>query len=110
MKIADLGERITLETMTRAPVSGTGGMSETFETLFEAWANVKAERAGRFVDGEQVDDVPTHSFLIRYRTRWREARFVSWSGRRWRVTSAAEVTPRKWVSIKAVEEGAADGG
>ena len=104
-RIAELSEAITVETVTRAPVAGTGGMSETFEELFRAWANVKAERGGRFADGEQVDDLPTHSFLIRYRAGWRDARFLTWAGRRWRVTSAAEVTPRKWVALKAIEEG-----
>jgi SPP1 family predicted phage head-tail adaptor len=107
MLAGDLKERIVVQALASAPISGTGGMSETFRTLFSAWANVKAERPGRFVDGEQVDDVSTHSFLIRYRAGWRDAKFVEWSGRRWRVTACAEVEPRQWVAIKAVEEGAA---
>lgn len=110
MRISELGERITLQTATRAPAAATGGMTESFETLFVAWANVKVERGGRFQDGEQIDDAATHSFLIRHRAGWRDARFIEWGGRRWRVTAAAEVTPRRWVSLKAVEEGAADGG
>lgn len=106
MRIAELSERVTLQTATRAPAPSTGGMVETFTTLFAAWANVKPEHGGRFLDGEQVEDTPTHSFLIRYRAGWRDARFLEWSGRRWRVVNAAEVEPRRWVALKAVEEGA----
>ena len=105
MQAGDLSERVTFQTLSEAPNAATGGLTPTYATLFEAWANVRPNRAGRFVDDHQVDEFATHSFLIRYVSNWRDARFIAWNSRRYRVVGGAEVAARHWVSVAAVEEG-----
>jgi SPP1 family predicted phage head-tail adaptor len=107
VNIGDLSERVTFQTLSEAPNAGTGGLTPTYATLFEAWANVRAARPGRFIDDHQVDDFATHTFLIRYAANWRDARFILWNSRRWRVTGGTEIEHRRWVSVAAVEEGPA---
>ena len=106
-RIRELSERVALQSLADAPVSGTGGLSSTYSTLFEAWAKVRAARSGRYVDDQQIDDAATHEFTIRYRSTWRAAKFLEWSGRRWRIVAGAEVEPRRWLMFSAVEEGVA---
>lgn len=102
-RIGTLRERITLSVLAETPATG-GGLVASYDTLFNAWAYVRAARAGRYVADAQIEDQPTQEFLIRHRSEWRQARFITWSGRRYRIVAASEVEPRVWVQYAAVEE------
>lgn len=102
-RVGALRERITLLVLAEMPAAD-GGLLASYATLFAAWAYVRSARPGRYVADAQIDDQPTQEFLIRYRPRWQQARFIAWNDRRYRIVAASEVEPRVWVQYASVDE------
>lgn len=64
VKIAELNQRITIQTQTRTS-DGQGGWTVTWATFATVWAKVKPVRAKERFFAEQVQEVVTHEICIR---------------------------------------------
>lgn len=104
--VGELRHRVNLETRAQAPVGGTGGtgLSETFTTGATVWARLELIRGGRFLDGMQTDEAPTHRITIRYRDDFTTWRYISEGTRRFRVVQCGDADGRRqWAEYGVVE-------
>lgn len=77
--IDQLRERAALQTRTEAPADG-GGTTEAYKTVRSAWANVEAISGGRYIAGQQTEQIATHRIQVRYFAAYKTITYVDWSG------------------------------
>lgn len=105
-RVSDLRHRVNLETRSQTPAGGTSGttLTETFVAGAEVWARVELIRGGRYQDGVQVEDAPTHRITIRFRDDFERWRYLSEGTRRWRVVNAGDPDGhRQWIEFGCLE-------
>lgn len=105
-RVADLRHRVDLETSAKAAVGGVGGttLSQSYTSGAQVWARVDLIRGGRYQDGVQIDDAPTHRVTIRYRDDFEVWKYIREGSRRWRIVNAGDADGRReWVEFGCVE-------
>lgn len=90
MRIARLNRRITLHGVTRTS-DGGGGFTESLVDLATVWAGVRPLTGRQRVEAMQTGMERPHEFRIRYRTGIEGSTRISYAGRRFDVTSVADV-------------------
>lgn len=106
IRSGDLRSLINLETRTQGPTGGAGGtlLAETFVTGAQVWARIDLIRGGRYLDGMQTDEAPTHRIIARWRADFATWRYISEGTRRWRVLQTGDRDGRReWVEFAVLE-------
>ncbi len=78
-RAGELRTLVSLQSKTQTPAGGaTGtGLTDTYTTVAEVWARIDGLQGGRYVAGQQVEEVATHKITIRYRADYTGAwRFI----------------------------------
>ncbi|MGR3179837.1 MAG: head-tail adaptor protein [Candidatus Anammoxibacter sp.] len=67
ISVGDMRERIVLqERSVAAPVFGSSSFTQDYDTGIERWAKVETQFSGRFFNGVELVDRPSHKFTIRF--------------------------------------------
>lgn len=103
MRAGPLRHRIKLLDLSSA-ANASDSLDRTHTVVDTVWASVTALRGGRYVYGEQVEEVATHEIVIRYRTDYRTAfDWIEYDGRRLKIHEIGDPDGRK-VELRILAE------
>lgn len=99
----DLRLKVTLEQRAGAPDGGTS-LSTSYVTVATVRARAKVLFGQHRVDGVQTEEKPTHIFTIRYRSDYRNWRWLTHDGRRFAIRRVMNPEETKvWLELVCEE-------
>jgi len=102
-QIGDLNRRITLRKRQDVPV-GAFGMSASYSGEVALWAKVEIMASSVPQDGQQLAEVATHRFWVRYRTDVTVDHEIVYQGKTHRVMRVTDWEDRRRFTIIEAKE------
>lgn len=103
MKVGELRQRITIESLTETPDGGTS-LTQSFPDLVSTWAKVEDIRGVVKFGATQIDPESTHLFTIRYYPGITTEDFILFDGRRFRIRAVSDRFERgRFLALEAQE-------
>lgn len=101
--IGEMRELVSLQTRAETAASG-GGTTETYTTVQSAWAKVEGISGGRYIAGQQVEQVATHRVQVRYFSTYKTPTYIDRGGVKLIIRSAREMdNTRQFIEYLAEE-------
>ena len=106
MSIGALRHRVTLKGPPSV-VQGPGGtLVDTEAVLGTVSAQVEPLSARQMFEAQKLDYPVTHRIRTRYRAAWKDARFIAFGARQFKVQSVRDLEERgRWLEFEAQEGG-----
>ena len=106
-RAGELRTLVLLQSKSQTPVGGASGttLADAYADVAEVWARIDGLQGGRYVAGQQVEEVATHKITIRYRADYTSAwRFIRDGSRLFELKTARDPDGlRKFLEIWAQE-------
>jgi SPP1 family predicted phage head-tail adaptor len=103
LKIRDLRQRITIESLTRT-ADGQGGFTESWSTFAEVWANIKPANASERYFAQRVESNITHKISIRWLESVQSEMRIQFEGRLFQIHGVRRDDEERWfMTLDCVE-------
>jgi SPP1 family predicted phage head-tail adaptor len=101
--IGEMRELVSLQTRAETVASG-GGTTEAYTTVQSAWAKVEAISGGRYIAGQQIEQIATHRVQVRYFADFKTPTYIDRGGVKLIIRSTREMdNTRRFIEYLAEE-------
>ena len=98
MKIANLRERITIQSLSRT-ADGQCGFTESWSDFAEVWAEIKPASAMERIFGQRVESNVTHKITIRWLDGVISEMRINYQGRLFQIHGVRRIDEQRWFMI-----------